>query len=128
MVKVVHGVAEEGRIAVRNVRRDGMHDLRELKKEGEVGEDDERRAEDELQKLTDDAIDGDRRAAQGQGRGDPAKCEAADGPRAYVAIITDGNGRWAEQRGLPIARGAPRPAPTSSRRGCATRPSSGSRS
>ena len=61
LVKVVHGVAEEGRIAVRNIRRDVMHDLRELKKEGEVGEDDERRAEAELQKRTDSAtheIDG----------------------------------------------------------------------
>lgn len=56
MVRVVHNVAEEGRIAVRNVRRDVMSDLRELKKEGEVGEDDERRAESELQTLTDDAV------------------------------------------------------------------------
>jgi ribosome recycling factor len=56
MVKVVHNVAEEGRVAVRNIRRDVMHDLRELKKEGEVGEDEERRAEAELQKRTDDAI------------------------------------------------------------------------
>lgn len=56
MVKVVHGVAEEGRIAVRNVRRDVLGDLRELKKEGEAGEDDERRAEAELQKETDRAI------------------------------------------------------------------------
>ncbi len=56
MVKVVHGVAEEGRIAVRNIRRDTMHDLRELKNEGEAGEDDERRAEAALQKQTDDAI------------------------------------------------------------------------
>ena len=56
MVKVVHGVAEEGRIAVRNVRRDVMHDLRELKKEGEAGEDDERRAESALQKETDAAV------------------------------------------------------------------------
>lgn len=56
MVKVVHGVAEEGRVAVRNVRRDVMHDLRELKKEGEAGEDDERRAETALQKQTDEAI------------------------------------------------------------------------
>lgn len=56
MVKVVHGVAEEGRIAVRNVRRDVMGDLRELKKEGEAGEDDERRAEAALQKQTDDSI------------------------------------------------------------------------
>ena len=55
MVKVVHGVGEEGKVAVRNIRRDVMHDLRELKKEGEVGEDDERRAEAELQKCTDGA-------------------------------------------------------------------------
>ncbi len=61
MVKVVHGVAEDGKIAVRNIRRDVIHDLRELKKESEIGEDDERRAEAELQKRTDDAtheIDG----------------------------------------------------------------------
>jgi ribosome recycling factor len=56
LVRVVHGVAEEGRVAVRNIRRDCMHDLRELKKEGDVGEDDERRAESELQKTTDGAI------------------------------------------------------------------------
>jgi ribosome recycling factor len=56
MVRVVHGVAEEGRIAVRNVRRDVMADLRELKKEGEAGADDEHRAEAALQKLTDEAI------------------------------------------------------------------------
>jgi ribosome recycling factor len=56
LVKVVHGVAEEGRVAVRNIRRDVMHDLRELKKDGEIGEDDERRAEADLQKHTDAAI------------------------------------------------------------------------
>ncbi|HET6571428.1 MAG TPA: ribosome recycling factor [Solirubrobacterales bacterium] len=56
MVKVVHGVAEEGRIAIRNIRRDTMSDLRELKKEGEAGEDDERRAESTLQRQTDEAI------------------------------------------------------------------------
>ena len=56
MVKVVHGVAEEGRVAVRNIRRDVMSDLRELKKEGEVGSDEEHRAETELQKVTDEAI------------------------------------------------------------------------
>ena len=53
LVKVVHGLAEDGRVAVRNIRRDCMHDLRELRKEGEVGEDEERRAEAELQKQTD---------------------------------------------------------------------------
>jgi ribosome recycling factor len=53
LVKVVHRLAEEGRISVRNVRRDVMHDLRELKNDGELGADDEHRAEAELQKLTD---------------------------------------------------------------------------
>ncbi len=61
LVRVVHGIAEEGRVAIRNIRRDVMHDLRELKKEGEAGADDEHRAEQELQKHTDGAtkeIDG----------------------------------------------------------------------
>jgi ribosome recycling factor len=56
LVKVVHGIAEEGRVAIRNVRRDIMHDLRDLKKEGEVGGDEEHRAETELQKLTDKRV------------------------------------------------------------------------
>jgi ribosome recycling factor len=56
LAKVLHRLAEEGRVSVRNVRRDVMHDLRELKSEGELGADDERRAEAELQKLTDQRI------------------------------------------------------------------------
>ena len=56
LVKVVHGIAEQGRVAVRNIRRDVMHDLRELKGEGEVGSDEEHRAEQELQKLTDERV------------------------------------------------------------------------
>jgi len=56
LVKIVHNVAEDGRVAVRNIRRDVMHDLRELKKEGEAGSDEEHRAESELQKHTDAAI------------------------------------------------------------------------
>ncbi len=56
LVKVVHGIAEQGRVGIRNIRREVMHDLRELKKEGELGADDEHRAETELQKLTDARI------------------------------------------------------------------------
>jgi ribosome recycling factor len=56
LVKVVRGIAEEGRVSIRNIRREVMHDLKELKSAGEVGEDDERRAESELQKLTDAKI------------------------------------------------------------------------
>jgi ribosome recycling factor len=53
LVKVVRGIAEEGRVAIRNIRREVMHDLRELKEAGDAGSDDEHRAEVELQKLTD---------------------------------------------------------------------------
>jgi ribosome recycling factor len=56
LVKVVRGLAEEGKIAIRNIRRDVMHDLRELKDAGEAGSDDEHRAEDSLQKLTDEKV------------------------------------------------------------------------
>ena len=56
LVKQVHGLAEDGRIAVRNVRRDCMKDLKELVHEGEVGEDAEKRAEHDLQKGTDDHV------------------------------------------------------------------------
>ena len=56
LVKVVHGVAEQGRVAIRNIRRDVMQDLRELKKEGEAGSDEEHHGETELQKQTDAAI------------------------------------------------------------------------
>ncbi len=56
LVKVVRNIAEEGRVAIRNIRRDVMHDLRELKDSGETGKDDERRAEAELQKITDQRI------------------------------------------------------------------------
>lgn len=57
LVKLVRNMAEESRVAVRNVRRDLIQDLKELKKDGEISEDDERRAEDEAQKLTDAHIE-----------------------------------------------------------------------
>ena len=53
LVRMARSMAEEGRVAVRNVRRDEMRDLHELRKEGEISQDDEHRAEEELQKLTD---------------------------------------------------------------------------
>src|SRR5919109_2434975 len=56
LVKVVRGLAEEGRVAVRNVRRDAMHHLKELVRKGDVGDDEERRAEERVQKLTDDHV------------------------------------------------------------------------
>ena len=56
LVKVVRGLAEEGKVAIRNIRRDTMHDLRELRDAGEAGSDDEHRAEEALQKLTDEKV------------------------------------------------------------------------
>ena len=56
LVKVVRHMAEEGRVAVRNVRRDVMHHLKEMVDKGEVGSDEEHRAEERVQKLTDDNV------------------------------------------------------------------------
>jgi ribosome recycling factor len=54
LVKVVRGLAEEGRVAIRNIRRDAIHHLKELADGGEVGSDEERRAEERVQKVTDE--------------------------------------------------------------------------
>jgi len=56
LVKLVRQMAEEGRVAVRNVRRDAIRHLEELVRKGDVGDDDERAAEGRAQKLTDDHI------------------------------------------------------------------------
>ena len=53
LVKVVHREAENARIAVRNIRRDANNHLKDLLKKKQVAEDEERRAQDEVQKLTD---------------------------------------------------------------------------
>jgi ribosome recycling factor len=53
LTKVVRHEAENGRVAIRNVRRDVMHELKEMLKEKLLSEDDERRGHDEIQKLTD---------------------------------------------------------------------------
>src|SRR5436309_4216115 len=54
LAKVVRKLAEEGKVAVRNVRRDTMHHLQQLTKNNEIGDDDERRAGERVQKLTDE--------------------------------------------------------------------------
>jgi ribosome recycling factor len=54
LVKVVRRVAEDGKVAIRNVRRDVMQHLKELVVNGDVGDDEERRAEQQVQKITDD--------------------------------------------------------------------------
>jgi ribosome recycling factor len=53
LVKKLHGVAEEHRVAVRNIRRDSNEAVKKLSKEKKITEDDDKRAHDEIQKLTD---------------------------------------------------------------------------
>jgi ribosome recycling factor len=56
MIKVVRHESEGGRIAIRNIRRDAISDVKDLLKEKMIGADDERRAEDEIQIITDKHI------------------------------------------------------------------------
>ena len=56
LVKQVRHMAEEGRVAARNVRRDAVHHLKELEQDGDAGADDVHRAEDRLQKVTDEHV------------------------------------------------------------------------
>ncbi|MEP0355703.1 MAG: ribosome recycling factor [Paraglaciecola sp.] len=53
LIRVVRGEAEQGKVAIRNIRRDANGDIKELLKEKEIGEDDSRRGEEAIQKLTD---------------------------------------------------------------------------
>ncbi len=56
LAKLAHKYAEAARVAVRNVRRDGMDILKKAAKDGKVGQDDEKRLEEEVQKMTDGVI------------------------------------------------------------------------
>jgi ribosome recycling factor len=56
LVKQVRHLAEEGRVAARNVRRDALHHLKDAEKNGETGSDDVHRAEERLQKVTDEHV------------------------------------------------------------------------
>ena len=56
LVKIAHGYAENARVAVRHVRRDGMDFLKKAEKDGDISEDDHRRQAEQVQKLTDDTI------------------------------------------------------------------------
>jgi hypothetical protein len=107
--KVAGKYAEAARVAIRNIRRDGMDSLKKMEKDGEISEDRHHALSDEVQKLTDDLCRESRRCAEGQGSGDHAglmsrePAPASEGAGAqglpgpqHVAIIMDGNGRWAK--------------------------------
>ena len=69
LIKVVHKEGENARVAVRNVRRDAIHHLKDLLKQKKVAEDEERRAQDDVQKLTDRYIAEIDKAAAGERSG-----------------------------------------------------------
>lgn len=56
LIKVVRNEAETGRVAIRNIRRDALSDLKELQKEKEISEDEERKGSEQVQKITDKYI------------------------------------------------------------------------
>ena len=56
LVKIAGKYAEQGKVAVRNVRRDALDGIKKLKKDNEISEDEEKRYENEIQKLTDETI------------------------------------------------------------------------
>ena len=121
LVKVAHKYAEAARVAVRHVRRDGLDVLKKLEKDHKISEDDDKRSSEQVQKATDEMIAEIDQTARHQGKGNPhgvrldramSKTEplrtAAIGDLAvprHVAIIMDGNGRWAAARGLPRGEG-----------------------
>ena len=56
ITRLVRSEGENGKVAVRNIRRDANHHLKDLLKDKEIGEDDEKRAQDRVQSLTDSAV------------------------------------------------------------------------
>ena len=56
LTKIAHKYAEQGRVAVRNVRRDGMDAMKKMEKDGKISQDEHRQRADEIQKLTDEHI------------------------------------------------------------------------
>ena len=136
LTKQVRKYGEEGKVALRNIRRDAMEDFKKKKKASELTEDDLKQLEKELQDLTDKRCkDIDELTAKPNGRaaGDlglqrlcreftllvrmlnmpffkakeqaPAPAVDFDHLPRHIAIIMDGNGRWAQKRGLPRTAG-----------------------
>ena len=117
LVKIVRNMAEEHRVAVRDIRRDAMKHLKELVDNGEVGADEEHRAEGKRRGDDRRAHEADRRPPQAQGRrGDGSLTASVPGADVSaeeqlpevahaVAIIMDGNGRWAATHGVSVADG-----------------------
>ncbi len=96
--------AENARVAIRNVRRDVMQDVKEALKEKMITQDDEKKAEQDIQKLTDKHI-ADVEAIMAAKEKEIMQVFRMMGVPRHIAIIMDGNGRWAAARGQPRAFG-----------------------
>ena len=114
LVKVAHKYAEAARVAVRHVRRDGLDVVKKLEKDHKISKDDHDRVFGRHAEGDRSEHRRDRSRARRQGKGNPHRLRIAldagqraqpfDAPR-HVAIIMDGNGRWAAARGLPRGEG-----------------------
>ena len=116
LCKQVKKIAEEGKVAVRNVRRDAMEKFKAMKKNSEITEDDLKNCEKDVQKLTDKYCDEMDAACSAKEKeimtvklpviklADLNK-DALTCVPLHVGFIMDGNGRWAKKRGLPRKAG-----------------------
>ena len=116
LCKQVKKIAEEGKVAVRNVRRDAMEKFKAMKKNNEITEDDLKNCEKDVQKLTDKYCDEMDAACSAKEKeimtvelpviklADLNK-DALTCVPLHVGFIMDGNGRWAKKRGLPRKAG-----------------------
>ena len=87
LVKVVHREGEGARVAVRNVRRDVMNDLKDLLKEKLVSQDEDRRGQDDIQKLTDKYIEEINKLTEGS----DGKLDKGDYERTVKTLLTGGS-------------------------------------
>lgn len=109
LTKIAGKYAEQNKVAIRNIRRDALDEIKKLKKDNSISEDDEKRFENEVQKLTDDSIKKieellvQKKRHHASVRG--FVLTDSTNKLQHIAIIMDGNGRWAKKRGLPRSVG-----------------------
>ena len=121
LTKDVSKLGEEAKVAIRAIRRDAIEKLKEMKKAGDITEDDLKQAEKKTQDLTDKYVKNAEDCAQQKGEGDHGYLSRKGGrglgiqPKhrmgnstqlpVHIGIIMDGNGRWAKKRFLPRSAG-----------------------
>jgi undecaprenyl diphosphate synthase len=107
LVKHAKKLAEEGRIALRNARRDAVDAIKKLEKAGKVPEDDSHKEQDNIQKITDENIKKVDDMMSMETLSEEELKNSLDMKKLpkHIAIIMDGNGRWADRRNLSRVAG-----------------------